>query len=397
MLRMVAPAGVAVGMRDMIRAAVRTAVPQTQCDIEQRLATALGAKRVWWTCSGRAALFFTLKALHVLRPDRHLVAIPAYTCYSVAAAVVRAGLKLKLIEISPSLEPDYDSLQANGDERVLCIVTAGLFGVPDDVIKATRVASRIGAFVIEDIAQCLGASRQGRPAGTTGDIAICSFGRGKPLPLGQGGAIVAHVEQVGDLIDGYFGQIEVQRSNARAFLEVLLTSVFLRPSLYWIPDAMPFLKLGVSEFNPDFPVGRGTAFSNALGGDLFGRLESLRQAREVRARRLLEVLANAQRFTAPSISEDCVPNLLRLPVLASDSATRTKAVAALRSRGIAAAILYPTAVCDIPGMAPYMTDKTFHQLCAEGVAGRLFSLPTHPMVSEADINMIGETLKELRA
>jgi dTDP-4-amino-4,6-dideoxygalactose transaminase len=393
---MVAPAGIRVGMRDMVRAAVRSAVPGTRSEIEEELAMALGAKRVWWTCSGRAALFFALKALHALRPDRHVVAIPAYTCYSVAAAVVRAGLKLKLIEISPSLEPDYDSLESMGDERVLCIITAGLFGVPDDAVGATRVGSRIGAFVIEDIAQCLGASRQGRPAGTTGDVAICSFGRGKPLPLGQGGAIVARIEEVGDLIDGYFDQSEVGRSNAGAFLEVLLTSVFLRPSLYWIPDGLPFLKLGISEFNPDFPVGRGTRFSEALGGNLFGRLESLRQGREKRARRLCEVLANAPRLTTPSIPQDCVPNPLRLPVLAGDSEVRTAAVAALRSRGIGAAILYPTAICDIPGVAVHMADKNFHRTCAENLAGRLFSLPTHPMVSEADINMIGETLKELR-
>src|SRR6185369_941791 len=43
--------------------------------------------------SGKAALVLILQALKELSTDRDEVLIPAYTCYSVPSAIVRAGLR----------------------------------------------------------------------------------------------------------------------------------------------------------------------------------------------------------------------------------------------------------------------------------------------------------------
>ncbi len=49
--------------------------------------------------SGKAALTITLKALHKLSPDKNEVLIPAYTCYSVPSAILKAGLKDRLCDL----------------------------------------------------------------------------------------------------------------------------------------------------------------------------------------------------------------------------------------------------------------------------------------------------------
>ena len=38
-------------------------------------------------------------ALHARRPERDEVIVPAYTSYSVPAAIIRAGLKVRLCDI----------------------------------------------------------------------------------------------------------------------------------------------------------------------------------------------------------------------------------------------------------------------------------------------------------
>src|SRR5664279_3781006 len=43
--------------------------------------------------SGKAALVLILQALHEIYPERDEVLIPAYTCYSVPSAIIRAGLR----------------------------------------------------------------------------------------------------------------------------------------------------------------------------------------------------------------------------------------------------------------------------------------------------------------
>ena len=52
-----------------------------------------GMKHCFLVSSGKASLTLILQALRKMFPDRDEVLIPAYTCYSVPSAIVRAGLK----------------------------------------------------------------------------------------------------------------------------------------------------------------------------------------------------------------------------------------------------------------------------------------------------------------
>jgi len=55
---------------------------------------------------------------------------------------------------------------------------------------------RVGAFVVEDAAQALGATWRARPAGTLGDIGIYSLSRGKGLTVYEGGFWVARSREL---------------------------------------------------------------------------------------------------------------------------------------------------------------------------------------------------------
>ena len=61
--------------------------------------------------SGKAALTIILRALKQLNPGKNQVLIPAYTCYSVPAAIKRAGLQIRLCDMGDkSLDFDLDSV-----------------------------------------------------------------------------------------------------------------------------------------------------------------------------------------------------------------------------------------------------------------------------------------------
>lgn len=78
---------------------------------ESELRKYFGVKYCFFVSSGRAALTLILQALKDLHPDRDEVLIPAYTCYTVPSAIVRAGLKVKLCDIDPkTLDFDFDEL-----------------------------------------------------------------------------------------------------------------------------------------------------------------------------------------------------------------------------------------------------------------------------------------------
>ncbi|HVL12306.1 MAG TPA: DegT/DnrJ/EryC1/StrS family aminotransferase, partial [Gemmata sp.] len=56
--------------------------------------------------------------------------------------------------------------------------------------EVTEIARARGVGVVEDAAQAPGATVQGRPAGTWGDVGVLSFGGSKLLSAGRGGALL---------------------------------------------------------------------------------------------------------------------------------------------------------------------------------------------------------------
>ncbi|MDX1701801.1 MAG: DegT/DnrJ/EryC1/StrS family aminotransferase, partial [Melioribacteraceae bacterium] len=58
-----------------------------------------GVEHVFFVSSGKAALTIVLKVLNTI-DSRQEVIIPAYTCYSVPAAIKKAGLRIILCDIN---------------------------------------------------------------------------------------------------------------------------------------------------------------------------------------------------------------------------------------------------------------------------------------------------------
>ena len=82
--------------------------------------------------SARALLFKLLETFKTQNcGQRDEVLIPGYTCYSVAASVAKAGLKINVYDLDPAtLQPDFNSLRKATSEKTLAIIFQHLFGIP---------------------------------------------------------------------------------------------------------------------------------------------------------------------------------------------------------------------------------------------------------------------------
>jgi len=126
-------------------AAVRAARrDENRCQVfADALAVSLEGARCIPVSSGRAALAIILMALREGHdPGRDEVVIPAYTCFSVPSAIVRAGLKVMPCDIDPQhLDYDQSMLPKVVSSRTLCIVPTHLFGFPARMDLARELAS----------------------------------------------------------------------------------------------------------------------------------------------------------------------------------------------------------------------------------------------------------------
>ena len=133
-------------------------------------------------------------ALEVAAAVTHApVALPAYCCYDVATAADGAGVAFHLYDLEPeTLSPDLASLRRSFDAGARSVVVAHLYGVPADLAAVRALAAEFGAIVIEDAAQGSGCEWRGRPAGAHGALGVLSFGRGKGVTGGKGGALLVN-------------------------------------------------------------------------------------------------------------------------------------------------------------------------------------------------------------
>jgi dTDP-4-amino-4,6-dideoxygalactose transaminase len=395
MWRYVPPAGTPVSAREILGAFTGAFTSNgASLGVLEEVSSRSGVRRVFAFGSGRAALWAILRALARLHPGRDTVAIPAYTCYSVPAAVVRAGLKVHPVEMNPATwDFDYTALEAVPGDRLLAILSAHLFGLVADVPRARAIAAAKGAYLIDDAAQALGARLGDRWAGTMGDVGLFSLGRGKALGAAEGGLAVTDSEEIAREIGVEFEALPPAGLVHSAALagQMLAGAALLHPSLYRIPQSLPFLKLGETMFDPRFPLRRFSGLARGLFGQLFSRLEALSDARRRNAAQLEAALAGNGAFSLPVTLSGSSPVFIRFPVLARDAQLRERALDALHAAGIGASGYYPAAVCDIEELAG-RPDPPTHCPRAEDLSRRLLTLPSHPFVGPEDISRMGEIL-----
>ena len=215
-------------------------------DLEEQIRRRFAMDHVWLVSSGTAALTLILKALKAGSAKRDVI-IPAYTCFSVPAAVLHAGLRPVPCDIDAATF-DFDPvlLERALGPNTLCVVAHDLFGVPSDIEAIRALCGSRQIAVVEDAAQAMGVEAGGRKLGTRGDVGLFSLGRGKPLTCGGGGIVLTRSRALAGAIDRQYRRLGAPAMTTmwQDWARMVLMTLFIRPQLYWLPAAIPQLRLG---------------------------------------------------------------------------------------------------------------------------------------------------------
>lgn len=344
---------------------------------EEEIRTYFGVRHVSLVSSGTAALTLALIAVRDLS-ERSDVVIPAFTCYSVPAAVLAAGLQPVLCDVDPStLDFDHVRLERMLTDRTLCVVAHHLFGVPSDIQRLRQLCHARGIFLIEDAAQAMGIAADGGYLGTRGDVGVFSLGRGKNVTCGAGGIVVAQTEAIAEAIE-----YRCRSFTDPSFMKVLsalvstaVMTVFIRPSLYWLPSALPFLRLGEAIFPENVPLQR----LSGMQAGLFHRWrEHLGQSNRIRSENSVDLNRRLPLKLPVGYSHP----YLRLPVLAATREEKKRIFDMSRRQGLGVSEGYPARIDQIPQLAGYFDAESFPG--ATTLAEHLLTIPTHHWLGERD-------------
>ena len=147
------------------------------------------AQKVLLTTSGTTALDMAL-LLCDLKPGDEVI-LPSYTFSSTATAPVLAGAKLVFIDIRPdTMNIDEKLIEPAITEKTKVIIVMHYAGVSCDMDSIMAIARKHNLLVVEDAAQGIMSTYNGKYLGTIGDFGCYSFHETKNFSMGEGGALL---------------------------------------------------------------------------------------------------------------------------------------------------------------------------------------------------------------
>jgi len=350
-------------------------VPDLDAALRQRYGN--GAVTLW--DSGTSALTVALGLACAGTTPK--VGLPAYGCYDLATAALGVGAEVLLYDLDPeTLAPESASFARMLEASPDAVVVAYLFGVPFNTPALVRECAAAGCLLVEDAAQGFGATVRGRPCGSAGPVSVLSFGRGKGVTGGGGGALLIN--------DDTRPSPEAPTSGTgwSGWSKALVQWALARPSLYRLPASLPFLRLGETIYHdPRQPSGMPARYQRVLL-HVLAVAEREATIRQRNASRLDDFCERSPVVQPVRIS--CgTPGYLRYPVLGTDARLRSD-----RARQMGIMPGYPMVLAQLPALAGRVLNRADRFPGAERLVQELVTLPTHSLLIEKDFDQLATVL-----
>lgn len=189
-------------MQRVIASGMYTMGPNVQT-FERDFAQYVGSRHCVMVNSGSsanllmvAALFYTKNPkLKLQRGDE--VIVPAVSWSTTYYPLYQYGLKIKFVDIDlQTLNYDLDQLEKAVSSKTKMIMAVNLLGNPNDFARIRKIISDRNIILIEDNCESMGASYQGKKAGTFGAMGSFSSFFSHHISTMEGGLIVTDDDEL---------------------------------------------------------------------------------------------------------------------------------------------------------------------------------------------------------
>ena len=145
--------------------------------------------------SGTAALEIAVKSLNLKKNDE--VIIPNFTIISNALAVIKLGLKIKLIDCDlENWNMNLKKVERAITPNTKAIIATHIYNFPFRIDLLKKICVKKKILIIEDAAEALGQKIYKKNCGSFGDISTFSFYANKQITTGEGGMITTNNKKI---------------------------------------------------------------------------------------------------------------------------------------------------------------------------------------------------------
>ena len=324
--------------------------------LEEAVASYCHGKAAVGVSSGTDAILLSLMALGIGRGDE--VITTPYTFFATVGCIWRVGAKPVFVDIEPATyNIDPVRVAAAVTPRTKAIIPVHLYGQMADMDALMAVANRHGLYVIEDAAQSIGATSNGRQAFSMGTVGCLSFYPSKNLgAIGDAGMVVTTDADLGAKL-----AVFRQHGENRRYYHRYVGGNFRMDT---VQAAVLLVKLA--------------------------HLDRWTAGRRANAARYDELLAGTDAIVRPHVAAGNVSIYNQYVVRVND---RDTVQARLKDRGVATAIYYPLSLHEQECFAALGYKRgDFPQ--SEKAAAETLALPIYPELTDEQLVYVATSLKE---
>src|SRR5207253_1201571 len=179
-------------------------------EFERAFASFCGLRHAVLVNSGSSANLIAMSCLtspklgeRRLRPGDEVITVAAGFPTTVNPIIQNRLVPVFVDVRVPTYNVDVEQLDAAVSPRTRAVMLAHTLGNPYDLARVTAVAAKHQLWLIEDCCDAAGATYQGKPVGTFGELATCSFYPAHHITMGEGGCVLTDRPQLKTLAESF--------------------------------------------------------------------------------------------------------------------------------------------------------------------------------------------------
>lgn len=355
------------GIAQVLESARFISGPQV-AQLEQQLAHYVGVKHCIACANGTDAITLALKVWGIGPGDA--VFVPDFTFFSSGECPALEGATPIYVDVekeSFNLDPEkleiaIKEVLSQGKYVPKAVVAVDLFGRPADYARIRPICQRYGLYLLEDGAQGFGGSLDGKMACSFGDISTTSFFPAKPFGCyGDGGAVFTDSDEWAGLLRS----LTVHGKNGN--------------------DKYDNIRVGM---NSRLDTLQAAILLPKLAAFREYELAAVNTAAEKYTRQLTDSC-----LLVPQIPENMVSSWAQYTVILPESADRADLQAYLKAAGIPTMVYYAKPM-HLQGAFAGTDSAEAHCPVTEYLCSHVLSLPIHPYLEDAEVDLVCNKLLE---
>ncbi|MEC3966622.1 DegT/DnrJ/EryC1/StrS family aminotransferase [Flagellimonas halotolerans] len=159
-------------------------------ELEAGLAERMQSKHAHAVSSGTAALTVALASAGVGAGDE--VIMPTFTFVASFESILAVGAVPVLVDIDDTLTLKPEAVEKAITSKTKVVMPVHMCGSMANLDALKAICDKHGLLLLEDACQAIGATYNGKPLGSIGDLGCFSFDYVKTITCGEGGAVITN-------------------------------------------------------------------------------------------------------------------------------------------------------------------------------------------------------------